>query len=216
MKKQLGIVMLATYGLVGTLGASDKTIWGEPMVVNSAQSPANKGEGSGSPLASRRSAKKREGMATQKPSCTGRSTSRRGSKKSSHDAVKKHKEPRSSASEHHDRKPAKSKGVDSVETMISTQAQLDALLAQGKPVFVKISIQGCPPCNAMKPIIAELATEMSEAVTFVNIDATHKNFLKVKAYPTFIGYKNGKEALKFVGENTVKQLREEISKKLLN
>lgn len=217
------ISMLVVLSIATSMNASDKTIWGEQIVANSAQSPANKGEGSATPLASRRPANR--GLATKKPSRFGRYAARRGetrpvkqvmvkNKKTS----KKEKHVNSAAPQDNHTKHTSThvkKGGVAAETVISTQAQLDALLAQDKPVFVKVSIGGCPPCLAMKPIFAELAADMHDAVAFITIDATKKNFLNVKAYPTFIGYKNGTEQFRLVGESTAHQLRSEISKKLL-
>ena len=209
------IAVLMVSGLTSPLCASDKTIWGEQTVVNSAQSPASKGQGSGTPQASRRM-NTRTGLAQKNPSHTGRYAARRGDNVSTKKYTAQPTKKTNAPAKHHDTKPAKSKkGAIAADAVISTQAQLDTLIAKHNAVVVKVFIQGCVPCVAMRPVVAELATRLGDQVAFVNIDATQKNFLNVKAYPTLIGYKGGKEQFRLIGEHSVEQLKAEISRKLL-
>jgi thioredoxin 1 len=51
----------------------------------------------------------------------------------------------------------------------TTLEQINTSLQEG-PVLMKIGSEGCGPCNAMKPMLQELATEYSGKATIMSID----------------------------------------------
>ncbi|AKB48954.1 Thioredoxin [Methanosarcina sp. Kolksee] len=54
---------------------------------------------------------------------------------------------------------------------VTSLEQINASLEQG-PVLVKIGSKHCGPCQAMKPMLKELATEYSGKATIASIDIT--------------------------------------------
>ncbi len=57
----------------------------------------------------------------------------------------------------------------SVVVDATTLEQINTSLQEG-PVLMKIGSEGCGPCNAMKPMLQELATEYSGKATIMSID----------------------------------------------
>ncbi|MCC4767650.1 thioredoxin [Methanosarcina sp. DH1] len=59
---------------------------------------------------------------------------------------------------------------------VTSLEQINASLEQG-PVLVKIGSKHCGPCQAMKPMLKELATEYSGKATIASIDITESPYL---------------------------------------
>lgn len=77
------------------------------------------------------------------------------------------------------------------------------VLKSEKPVLVDFYADWCGPCNAMAPVIEELATELDgkAKVGKINVDdnpdiAVEYNVMSI---PTLIIFKNGKEEKRLVG-----------------
>jgi len=71
------------------------------------------------------------------------------------------------------------------------------VLKASKPVIVDFTAKWCGACQDMKPVFAELASELKDKYTFavVNVDVTEsiaKN-LKIQGLPAFLLFQNGKE-----------------------
>ena len=96
---------------------------------------------------------------------------------------------------------------------ISLQAY-QAMIPVNKTVLVDFGAEWCPPCKMMNPIVDALATDKALNFSLVKIDGGDQTALseqmKVDAFPTFIIYKNGKEAWRKTGivskEELVKNL----------
>lgn len=77
------------------------------------------------------------------------------------------------------------------------------VLKSEKPVLVDFYADWCGPCNAMAPVIEELATELDGKAKIgkINVDdnpdiAVEYNVMSI---PTLIIFKNGKEEKRLVG-----------------
>lgn len=84
-----------------------------------------------------------------------------------------------------------------------------------KPVVVDFYATWCQPCKIMKPIFTELAQEEKEW-TFVAIDGDKYSALTascgVKAFPTFVVFKNGAQWGKIEGGRSKEQFMPEFKK----
>jgi|ERR1700677_4774914 thiol-disulfide isomerase/thioredoxin len=88
-----------------------------------------------------------------------------------------------------------------------TQAQFDALTAQGKPVLIFVHADWCPTCRAQKPIIDDLMKQpgFSNVTTLVINFDVDQNLLKkyhVSQQSTLIAFKAGKEVGRTIGDTT--------------
>ena len=79
----------------------------------------------------------------------------------------------------------------------------EKVLKSEKPVLVDFYADWCGPCNAMAPVIEELAIELDGKVKVgkINVDdnpdiAVEYNVMSI---PTLIIFKNGKEEKRLVG-----------------
>jgi thioredoxin 1 len=87
---------------------------------------------------------------------------------------------------------------DTISVVQVTQlAQINNFLKKG-PVFVKIGAEWCTPCQKMKPILKELATEYGgkASITFIDTDKSPKlaDYFGVDSIPdsfVIVGIKNG-------------------------
>ncbi len=84
-------------------------------------------------------------------------------------------------------------------------ADLQALIATGKPVVAKFHAVWCPACKTMKPIDLKVAAS-NPGVTLVQVDfekygAVAKQY-KVMGFPTYVFFKNGKQQAMHAGGMT--------------
>lgn len=86
---------------------------------------------------------------------------------------------------------------------LSSENFKEEVLNSEKPVLVDFYADWCRPCNAMSPVIEELAKELEgkAKVGKINVDENSDIAVEynVMSIPTLIVFKNGKEEKRLVG-----------------
>lgn len=101
-----------------------------------------------------------------------------------------------------------------------TDANVDEIIASGKPVVIDCWATWCGPCMAMGPLVDELAAEYEGKVVIGKYNVDEENDLSMKyrimSIPMFLFFKDGKKAdIRLVGSQTKETLVEKIGQ-LLN
>ena len=90
-----------------------------------------------------------------------------------------------------------------MEIKLSSENFEKEVLKSEKPVLVDFYADWCGPCNAMAPVIEELATELDEKAKVGKINVDENSDIAVEynvmSIPTLIIFKNGKEEKRLVG-----------------
>ena len=93
---------------------------------------------------------------------------------------------------------------------LSTENFEKEVLKSEKPVLVDFYEDWCGPCNAMAPVIEELAKELGGKVKVgkINVDENPDIAVEynVMSIPTLIVFKNGKEEKRLVGLRNKEEL----------
>lgn len=99
---------------------------------------------------------------------------------------------------------------------VVTKQSLDSIIStSSKPVAVKVFSQSCGPCHVMKPLFAQVAQELGDKMTFVEVDIDAfdgQEALSIEGVPTIIIYKNGAEVGRLVGGREKDVLKAELEK----
>ena len=81
-----------------------------------------------------------------------------------------------------------------MELKLSSENFEKEVLNSEKPVLVDFYADWCGPCNAMAPIVEELATELNEKAKVGKINVDENSDIAVKynvmSIPTFIIFRN--------------------------
>ena len=97
-----------------------------------------------------------------------------------------------------------------MEIKLSTENFEKEVLKSEKPVLVDFYADWCGPCNAMAPVIEELAKELEgkDKVGKINVDENPDIAVEynVMSIPTLIVFKNGKEEKRLVGLRNKEEL----------
>ena len=93
---------------------------------------------------------------------------------------------------------------------ITSQNFEEEVLKSDKTVLIDFYADWCGPCNAMAPVIEELATELDgkAKVGKINVDENPDIAVEynVMSIPTLIVFKNGKEEKRLVGLRNKEEL----------
>ena len=97
-----------------------------------------------------------------------------------------------------------------MEIKLSSENFEKEVLKSEKPVLVDFYADWCGPCNAMAPVIEELAKELEGKVKVgkINVDENPDIAVEynVMSIPTLIVFKNGKEENRLVGLRNKEEL----------
>lgn len=97
-----------------------------------------------------------------------------------------------------------------MEIKLSTENFEKEVLKSEKPVLVDFYADWCGPCNAMAPVLEELAKELEGKVKVgkINVDENPDIAVEynVMSIPTLIVFKKGKEEKRLVGLRNKEEL----------
>jgi thioredoxin 1 len=91
------------------------------------------------------------------------------------------------------------------------------VLESDVPVLVDFTASWCPPCRAMKPVLASLAEERDDVrVVELDVDAHQRTAARygVLSMPTFMLFRNGAPVLTLVGARPKARLERELAEAL--
>lgn len=87
----------------------------------------------------------------------------------------------------------------------------EEVIKSEKPVLIDFWASWCGPCRMMSPVVDQIAEEMQDTVKVCKINIDEEENLAVKynvmSIPTFIVFKNGKEAGRSVGVQDKEEIK---------
>ena len=104
-------------------------------------------------------------------------------------------------------------GPDSKPAAAGTSTpELRVAVASGQPVLIDFYADWCGPCQAMKPVLHELAGELGGKLQVIEVNVDKQQALaeqyNVHGIPCFVLLKGGKESARQVGSMPKQMLRQ--------
>lgn len=98
------------------------------------------------------------------------------------------------------------------------KGKFETLIAQDAPVLVDFYADWCGPCQAMAPVLKEVAKAHEGKVKIIKVDVDKNQPLAqrfgVRSIPTLILFKNGKLVWQKAGMQTIKNLFDLLAKEV--
>ena len=94
------------------------------------------------------------------------------------------------------------------------------LIKSEQPILIDFTASWCGPCQAMAPILTEVASEIKGKAKIIKIDVDKNNQLAtklgVRSVPTFMLYQNGKMLWRSSGIQSANTLKSLIQQAIQN
>jgi thioredoxin 1 len=100
-----------------------------------------------------------------------------------------------------------------IEVVCDDHFDVDVLEAD-RPVLVDFTAAWCPPCRAMKPVLAEIAAARPDVrVVHVDVDSSPAAAARyeVLSMPTFVLFRGGVPVMRVIGARPRRRLERELS-----
>ncbi|MFD2670684.1 thioredoxin family protein [Marinicrinis sediminis] len=95
---------------------------------------------------------------------------------------------------------------------LATREQFEQVIAAGKPAIVVFKTTWCRDCHYIDPFMPDLEKAYADKLDFYHVDRDELPDLceayNILGIPSFIGFKNGQELIRFVSK--LRKSREEI------
>ena len=96
-----------------------------------------------------------------------------------------------------------------------TDANVEEIIASGKPVVIDFWATWCGPCQKLTPVLEKIAKENKDIkIAKADIDNENVKELKekyeIKGYPTMLVFKNGEEVKRILGYREESEILKEI------
>jgi thioredoxin 1 len=92
------------------------------------------------------------------------------------------------------------------------------VLASSRPVLVKFEADWCGPCQAMKPVVQQIAADYADRLTVATLNVDENNRTPhrfgVRGLPTLMLFKGGQVAAQKVGASRKADLEAMLSSKV--
>lgn len=99
---------------------------------------------------------------------------------------------------------------------VFTDANINEIIATGRPVIVDFWATWCGPCKAMSPLIEQLAEEFAGKIEIGKYNCDEENDFasdnRVMSLPTFLFFKDGKKTdIRLAGSQSYETLVEKAN-----
>jgi thioredoxin 1 len=103
---------------------------------------------------------------------------------------------------------------ESVELTGAELSLEERIMSDPKPVLVDFTAKGCGPCRSMEPVVSHLSQKYAGRATVLKVDVgEHPDLARrynVRAYPTFLIFRDGQVVARIVGAVPRRTLEEQL------